>query len=76
MGKEILEEIGVNFAVGTRYKKEREMGKELIYMGIAELTAKIESLSAEDYNMVIMLDWNNEVSKSSFKEHEGEVCSL
>ena len=24
-------------------------------MGIAELTAKIESLSAEDYNMVIML---------------------
>ena len=31
------------------------MGKELIYMGIAELTAKIESLSAEDYNMVIML---------------------
>ena len=71
-----MEEIGVNFAVGTRYKKEREMGKELIYMGIAELTAKIESLSAEDYNMVIMLDWNNEVSKSSFKEHEGEVCSL
>ena len=45
-------------------------------MGIAELTAKIESLSAEDYNMVIMLDWNNEVSKSSFKEHEGEVCGL
>ena len=71
-----MEEIGVNFAVGTRYKKEREMGKELIYMGIAELTTKIESLSAEDYNMVIMLDWNNEVSKSSFKEHEGEVCSL
>ena len=35
--------------------KTREMGKELIYMGIAELTAKIESLSAEDYNMVIML---------------------
>ena len=35
--------------------KEREMGKELRYMGIAELTAKIESLSAEDYNMVIML---------------------
>ena len=35
--------------------KAREMGKELIYMGIAELTAKIESLSAEDYNMVIML---------------------
>ena len=35
--------------------KEREMGKELIYMGIAELTAKIESLSAQDYNMVIML---------------------
>ena len=66
----------MDFAVGTRYKKEREMGKELIYMGIAELTAKIESLSAEDYNMVIMLDWNNEVSKSSFKEHEGEVCSL
>lgn len=31
------------------------MGKELICMGIAELTAKIESLSAEDYNMVIML---------------------
>ena len=31
------------------------MGKELRYMGIAELTAKIESLSAEDYNMVIML---------------------
>lgn len=24
-------------------------------MGIAELTAKIESLSADDYNMVIML---------------------
>ncbi len=24
-------------------------------MGIAELTAKIESLSAEDYNMIIML---------------------
>lgn len=24
-------------------------------MGIAELTAKIESLSEEDYNMVIML---------------------
>ena len=24
-------------------------------MGVAELTAKIESLSAEDYNMVIML---------------------
>ena len=24
-------------------------------MGIAELTTKIESLSAEDYNMVIML---------------------
>lgn len=78
-------------------------------MGIAELTAKIESLSAEDYNMVIMLvnklsekpennglkrlsenelveelsasirksdTGANEVSKSSFKEHEGEVCSL
>ena len=32
-------------------------------MGIAELTAKIESLSEEDYNMVIMLV--NRLSKKS-----------
>ena len=32
-------------------------------MGIAELTAKIESLSAEDYNMVIMLE--NRLSEKS-----------
>ena len=30
------------------------MGKELICMGIAELTAKIESLSAEDYNLSLI----------------------
>jgi hypothetical protein len=29
--------------------------KELANMGTAELTAKIESLSAEDYNMVTMI---------------------
>lgn len=50
-----MEEIGVDLQLVRDIIKEREMGKELRYMGIAELTAKIESLSAEDYNMVIML---------------------
>lgn len=35
-------------------------------MGIAELTAKIESLSEEDYNMVIMLV--NRLSEKSEKD--------
>ena len=50
-----MEEIGVDFAVGARYNKGKRNGKGVDNMGIAELTAKIESLSAEDYNMVIML---------------------
>ena len=40
-------------------------------MGTAELTAKIESLSEEDYNMVIML-----VNRLSKKSELGELKKL
>lgn len=40
-------------------------------MGIAELTAKIESLSEEDYNMVIML-----VNRLSEKSETGGLQKL
>lgn len=41
-------------------------------MGIAELTAKIESLSEEDYNMVIMLV--NRLSEKSEKSGLQKLC--
>jgi hypothetical protein len=43
----------MDFMKCSKYNKEKAKGAWL--MGIAELTAKIESLSEDDYNMVIML---------------------
>ena len=47
----------MDFSENSTYNKiEHRFTKGAgLYMCIAELTAKIESLSAEDYNMVIML---------------------
>ena len=49
-----MEEIGVDFAVGTRYNKGKRNGKGVDIHGYCRINSK-DRKSAEDYNMVIML---------------------
>lgn len=62
----------MDFENYRKYNKEKIIAKGVgLDMGIAELTAKIESLSEEDYNMVIML-----VNRLAEKSELGELKKL